>query len=183
MIKKALPQLDLLSFHAFPHYTPPEETGHSFEENAIMKAEHAAQTLGCWTLADDSGLVVPALGGAPGVHTARYAGQKASDKENRQKLLDEMRSLHDLDRQAYFECCLALASPEGCKKCVRATCEGHISSAERGNHGFGYDPLFFKHEYSKSFAELDEETKNMVSHRRKALDRLLPLLEGLCSTT
>lgn len=176
---KQLPGLDLFSLLDYPEYTPPAEMGNSFEENAIAKAEHAAKAFGTWALADDSGLVVPALDGAPGIHSARYAGPIASDRENRRKLLQEMRNLTDPERQAYFECCIVLASPEGVTKSVRGCCEGFIMHEERGRYGFGYDPVFVKHEYRKTFAELDEEIKNRISHRRKAIDKILLYLEAL----
>lgn len=176
---KSLPQLDLLSLRDFPDYEPLAETGSSFEEIAVAKALHAAQTLQEWVIAEDSGLVVPALNGQPGIRSARYAGENATDLDNRKKLLEEMRHLLDDDRCAYYECCIALASPEGLQKCARGTCEGKIALAEKGNNGFGYDPLFIKHEYNKTFAELEESIKNRVSHRRKALDKILPALESL----
>lgn len=178
-ILKRLPKLDILSLMDFPQYTPPEETGSTFEENAILKAEHAARALNRWTLADDSGLVVPALNGTPGVYSARYAGNQATDIENRRKLLKEMAHLEDSGRAAYFECWIALSTPQGLKKCTRGLCEGTILTQERGGRGFGYDPLFVKHEYSKTFGELEPEVKNLVSHRRKALDKILLTLEGL----
>lgn len=166
---------DILSLIDFPDYVPPEESGKTFEENAILKASHAAIALHRWVIADDSGLVVPALAGAPGIHSAYYAGMGASDKDNRQKLLKEMAALKEHERDAYFTCCLAIAAPEGVKKSACAQVEGTILETERGRSGFGYDNLFLKHEYSKTFAELEEEVKNRVSHRRKALDKLLHL--------
>lgn len=178
-ILKKLAAFDILSLLDFPHYTPPPEAGFTFEENAIQKAVHAAQHLNCWTLADDSGLVVPSLAGRPGVFSARYAGDHATDAENRHKLLKEMIHLENPDRVAYFECSLAIATPDGLKKCIQASCEGSIIREERGSQGFGYDPIFIKHEYSKTFAELDEETKNRISHRRKALDKILLSLQVL----
>ncbi len=176
---KAFSKLDLLSLCDFPSYIPPEETGKTFEENASLKAEHAAKLLGRWVVADDSGLVVPALNGSPGVFSARFAGNDATDLENRKKLLEEMQHLMDDDRQAFFECAIALASPVGLKKCVKGTCEGTLLTKERGGSGFGYDPLFVKHSYNKTFAELGESVKNRISHRRKALDKLFPFLESL----
>ena len=170
---------DVLSLIDFPNYLPPEETGATFEENAILKAVHAARELNQWVVADDSGLVVPALGGAPGVYSARYAGKDATDADNRKKLLDAMQHLLGDDRLAYYECWICLASPEGVRKTVRGTCEGKLLMQEKGGGGFGYDPLFVKHEYSKSFAELEESVKNRVSHRRKAFDKMLPYLESL----
>src|ERR1700722_774852 len=178
ILKKAI-AFDLFSLNDFPQYTPPPETGATFEENAILKAVHAAQQLKRWVIADDSGLVVPALNGAPGVHSRRYAGENATDKENRQKLLTEMSHIQESHRQAYFECWIALASPEGLKKTARGISEGMIIEKEKGNFGFGYDAIFVKHEYGKTFAELGEETKNRISHRRKALDKILPVLESI----
>ena len=176
---KGMENLDLLSLRDFPDYVPLPETGGSFEEIAIAKAIHAAETLEHWVLAEDSGLVVPALGGSPGIRSARFAGEHASDLDNRKKLLEEMRHLLDDDRCAYYECCIAIASPKGLEKSVCSTCEGKIAPNEKGSSGFGYDPLFIKHEYNKTFAELDESTKNRVSHRRKALDKLMPFLESI----
>jgi XTP/dITP diphosphohydrolase len=180
-IFKSYPRFDLLSLSDFSDYVPPEETGKTFEENAELKAVHAARALNRWVLADDSGLVVPSLGGAPGIFSARYAGNDATDLDNRKKLLEEMQHLLEEDRQAFYECCLALASPTGLKKLTKGTCEGTLLSQERGNGDFGYSPLFVKHGYNKSFAELDESTKNRISHRRKALDKILPSLESLIS--
>ena len=169
---KPFASFDLYSLLDFPTYVQPEETGVTFEENAILKAQHSANTLQMWAIADDSGLVVPALGGEPGVYSARYAGVGAPDKENRKKLLQAMLSLEGLGRSAYFECCIALASPEGIKKVVYGICEGIISYEERGRNGFGYDSLFLKHDYNQTFGELDESQKNQVSHRAKALEKL-----------
>ncbi len=179
---KPLKGFDVLSLTQFPNYNLPEETGKTFEDNAVLKAVDAAKALNAWVIADDSGLVVPALKGAPGVFSARYAGLDATDSENRKKLLEAMEKLNGEQRHAYFECVLALASPEGLKKCVSGKVEGEIASFERGRNGFGYDPLFIKHGYDKTFAELTEDIKNKISHRRKALERLLPILEELPTT-
>ncbi len=176
---KPFPQFDTLSLSDFPEYTLPPETGATFEENAILKATHAASALNQWVLADDSGLVVSALNGAPGIYSSRFAGDDATDFDNRKKILELMRHLLDDDRSAYFECAIALASPEGLKKCSRGTCEGKLLTFERGNGGFGYDSLFLKHEYNKTFAELSESVKNRVSHRRKAFDKINPSLESI----
>ncbi len=178
-ILKKMGNFDLLSLLDFPNYTPPQETGKTFEENAIIKAEHAAKTLNRWAIADDSGLVIPALQGAPGVCSRRYASEHATDKENRKKLLQDMSHLSDTNRQGYFECWIALASPQGVKKTTKGVSEGMIIDQEKGSLGFGYDSIFVKHEYGKTFAELDEDTKNRISHRRKALDKLLPFLEAI----
>lgn len=176
---KPIKALDVLSLLNFPDYRAPPEDGATFQDNAIRKAEHAAQVLQKWVLADDSGLVVPALNGIPGVNSRRFAGEDATDAENRQKLLKEMGQLAGLQRAAYFECCLAIAAPAGIKKCVTGICEGMILNEERGRNGFGYDPLFVKGEYDKTFAEISESIKNRISHRAKAIEKLLPTLEML----
>lgn len=171
--------LDLLSLLDFPEYTPPEEVGKTFKENAILKAESAAKALNKWVLADDSGLVVSALNGEPGVISARYAGEGASYLANRKKLLEKMKDLTDSDRAAYFECCIVIASPSGIKSLSFGSCEGEIAEKESGRDGFGYDPIFVKYGYRKSFAELPFDVKNQVSHRRKALDKVIPYLQSL----
>lgn len=176
---KVYEHLDVLSLHNFPHYKPPEEKGKTFKENATLKALHAASALKKIVLADDSGLVVPSLGGAPGINSRRYAGDDATDTENRQKLLTELQGKKEHERSAYFECCLALAKPEGLIKCVTGICEGVIIKEERGRNGFGYDPLFVKYDYDKTFAELEDVTKNRISHRRKAFEKLLGSLEAM----
>ena len=176
---KVFPFIDLFSLRDFPSYFPPDEKGITFEENAILKAETAAKVLRKWVLAEDSGLTVPALNGAPGVYSARYAGEKATDQDNRKKLIKEMAHLEDEERSAQFECWMALASPEGLKKTFKGICEGFIGSHEQGGNGFGYDPLFIKHGYHKSFAELGEDIKNKVSHRRKAFDKMINTFESL----
>ncbi len=178
-ILKAHKNLDLLSLLDFPHYHLPEETGATFEENAIDKAVHAAKALNQWVIADDSGLVVPALNGIPGVYSARFAGEHATDAENRHKLLNAMRAIPETQREAYYECAIAIASPEGLKKCVTAACEGSIALEEKGNRGFGYDALFIKYEYGKTFGELEDDVKNRISHRRKALDKVLMIIESI----
>jgi XTP/dITP diphosphohydrolase len=176
---KPYKKFDVLSLLDFPNYQPLPENHESLEKNAAQKAVHAATTLNQWTIADDTGLIVPALQGAPGVRSARYAGPQATDADNRKKLLHDMKHLQDPDRQAYFECWLAIASPDGLKKYARGICEGTIVAEEKGGKGFGYDSLFVKYEYGKTFAELEEALKNRISHRRKALDKLHLYLESL----
>lgn len=175
---KSLKHLDIYSLLDFPKYVPPEETGKTFEENAILKAQHAAKELGMAAIADDSGLVVPSLKGRPGVRSRRYAAEDATDQENNQKLLQEMHHLRDLERAAFYECALAVATPQGFMKCVRGQCEGIILEEGRGSKGFGYDSLFQKHDQNKSFGEIDEGVKNRISHRRKAFEKLSLILES-----
>ena len=173
---------DYLSLLDFPEYQPPEESGETFEDNAFIKATHAANTLKRWVIADDSGLVVPALEDQPGVRSARYAGDTASDKENRVKLINALDPIPENERTGYYFCALAFASPDGIQMQVKGSCEGSLLLKPRGSQGFGYDPLFLKYDYNKTFAEIDEETKNRISHRRKALDKLTPALEKLLKT-
>ena len=176
---KSFAHIDVLSLHNFPHYVPPEETGKTFQENALLKAQHAVKALNKCVLADDSGLVVPNLGGAPGINSKRYAGDDATDAENRQKLLKALEGKYEHERTAYFECSLVLAKPDGFIKAVTGSCEGVIIAEERGRNGFGYDPLFTKNEYDRTFSEMDEATKNRISHRRKAFEKLLVVLENM----
>jgi XTP/dITP diphosphohydrolase len=144
-----------------------EEDGATFDDNAYKKASFAAKVLGLPTIADDSGLVVEALGGAPGVMSARYAGENATDQENIEKLLGEMEG--KTDRGAAFECVISIAVPSGPALTYEGRCEGKISTEPKGVSGFGYDPVFYFPEYGKTFAELTSEEKNKVSHRGKAL--------------
>jgi XTP/dITP diphosphohydrolase len=176
---KPIKGLDLYSLLDFPAYKPPEESGETFEANAILKATDAAKHLNMLTVADDSGLVVPSIGGLPGVRSHRFAGEDPTDQENRSKLLSMLEQSFGDARNAYFECVIAVAKPEGLLKTVRGRVEGFISPQEKGRSGFGYDPIFIKHDYDRTFAELDEATKNKVSHRRKAFEKLLLFLEAM----
>ncbi len=178
-IFKALKDLDVTSLLNFPDYVPPEETEDTFEGNAELKAVHAGKALKRWVVADDSGLVVPALGGAPGVYSRRYASDSASDKENREKLLREMKGLPSYQRNAYYQCTLALANENGLYKVVTGTIEGEILEEERGREGFGYDSLFLPLDTHQTFGELSGEVKNRISHRSKAFHKLRTTLETL----
>ena len=143
------------------------EDGETFDDNAYKKALHTAKILGLPAIADDSGLVVEALDGAPGVYSARYAGENATDEENCQKLLKEMKGVKN--RKAAFKCVLSIAVPSGPALTYEGSCEGTILEEKRGDSGFGYDPLFYFDEFEKSFAECNADEKNRVSHRGKAL--------------
>ena len=146
------------------------EDGSTFDENAYKKAHHYAKVLGVPAIADDSGLVVEALSGAPGVRSARYAGDGASDQDNCRKLLSEMEG--QSNRKAAFVCVLSIAVPSGPALTYDASCEGIILDAPRGSNGFGYDPLLYYEPYGKTFAEISLEEKNKVSHRGKVLCEL-----------
>jgi XTP/dITP diphosphohydrolase len=157
-----------------------EETGLTFVENAIIKARHAARVSGHAAIADDSGLEVDALGGAPGIYSARYAGAGASDHDNLLKLLADLEGLAEAARSARFQCVLVyLRHPEDPTPLIcQGTWEGSILTAPRGEHGFGYDPIFWVPTHGCSSAELDPQIKNALSHRGQALRQLRTLLEA-----
>ena len=146
-----------------------EEDGETFIENACKKAKFTARLLGLPALADDSGLLVDALGGAPGVRSARYAGENASDEQKCSKLIKEMEAKSN--RRAVFKCAISIAVPNGCVQTYEAECEGRISENPAGCHGFGYDSVFFYPPLEKTFAQLTMEEKGLVSHRGKALKK------------
>ncbi|MBX6396085.1 MAG: XTP/dITP diphosphatase [Alicyclobacillaceae bacterium] len=169
---------ELITLDAFPGYEPPQETGHTFCENAAIKAVAAARTLGLPTLADDSGLEVDALGGAPGVYSARFAGPRATDEENNRLLLAKLAECSaETPRTARFVCCLALAWPDGNVQTFTGEVRGRIVDRPSGTRGFGYDPLFWCPEIGKTFGEASAEEKNSVSHRRRALEALIRHLQ------
>ena len=157
-----------------------EESGETFEENARIKALAYAQASGLISLADDSGLEVDALGGAPGVHSARYAGPAISDADRYRKLLDALADVPAGQRSARFRCVVALALPDGTVHTADGFCEGEIGFAPRGEHGFGYDPVFVaKGHGGRTMAELTPDVKNEISHRARALLAIQPVLRAL----
>lgn len=147
-----------------------EEDGKTFEENAVKKAREVAKISGMTAVADDSGLCVNALSGAPGIYSARYAGENASDQERIQKLLEELKG--ERDRRAKFVSVVALCTPEGETVTARGECEGEILEQPEGNGGFGYDPVFYVKEFGKTFGQLTGEEKNRISHRGRAIRAL-----------
>jgi XTP/dITP diphosphohydrolase len=164
------PELEIKDLNDFGPLPEIVEDGVTFDDNAYKKASFTAKMLGLPALADDSGLEVEALGGAPGVHSARYAGVNASDADNNDRLLREMTGISN--RKASFCCVLSLAAPTGFALTYEAHCDGIILESPRGSHGFGYDPLFFFPPNGKTFAEMTTEEKLQVSHRGKALEEL-----------
>jgi XTP/dITP diphosphohydrolase len=160
-------RVELRGIGEFPPIPDVVEDGETFQANAIKKARFAAEKLGLAALADDSGLVVPALGGAPGVYSSRYAGENAGDADNIRKLLKEMRDVSD--RSAYFVCVIALAVPGGGTRLYRGSCNGIITLESVGKGGFGYDPVFYYPPLAATFAEIDRKEKNEVSHRGEAM--------------
>ena len=155
-----------------------EETGVTFEENSKIKAEEIMKITGMPAIADDSGLVVEALDGAPGVYSARFAGEDASDEENNEKLLSLMEAIPDDRRQAKFVSVITLMYPDGRILTARGECPGTIAHVPEGTNGFGYDPLFIPKGYSVTYAQLTAEEKNHISHRAKALGILKRRLES-----
>lgn len=164
----------------YPNAPETDETGTTFEENAALKATEAARYFGHAVLADDSGLEVDALDGAPGVYSARFAGPEKSDEANNSLLLEKLNGTSD--RSARFVCVLCLAKPTGETLSVRGTLEGTIGHAPRGENGFGYDPLFIVPSLHKTAAELEREEKAVISHRGHALRKLesaiIPFMKG-----
>lgn len=162
--------IEIRSLADFGPIPQPVEDGDTFDENAYKKAHHVARILGLPAIADDSGLVVNAIGGKPGVHSARYAGENASDEDNIDKLLVEMADC--IDRSAYFQCVISIAVPSGPALTYEGKCEGTIISERKGTGGFGYDPVFYVDEFDKTFAELSMDEKNRISHRGQALNEV-----------
>ncbi len=176
-VLKDLP-LEIKTLKDFPQITPPEEAGKTFFENALLKAKYYAEKTGCLCLADDSGLEVEALGGAPGIYSSRYAGEDATDEENNKKLLKELEGVPLEKRRARFVCVIVVCYPDGKYIKSEGIWEGRIALEPRGSFGFGYDPLFLVSEYNyqKTAAELKPEEKNKISHRGKALNQLKKIL-------
>jgi len=174
-------KIDVRTLADFPGVKLPPETGSTYRENAVQKALAAAKATGHWALGDDSGLEVDALGGAPGLYSARFAGEGVTYADNRKKLLDALGNRPDDQRTAHFICTIAVASPEGKVEVVEGRCEGRITRGEVGGGGFGYDPIFFLPTCNKTFAELSSEEKNRVSHRGRAVRAAIPILKRAAS--
>ena len=172
----------------FPAIAEIEEDGATFAENARKKATEYAKATGAWTIADDSGLVVDALGGGPGVKSARFSGEKLEgedrtllDHRNMKKVLELLEGVPEEKRTARFVCCLCLASPEEILAETQGTVEGVITDKEIGENGFGYDPVFFVPASGKTVAQMTADQKNAISHRGNAIRKLKPLLNELLS--
>jgi XTP/dITP diphosphohydrolase len=172
--------LELQDLTAWPDAPEVVEDGTTFEHNARKKAVELARALHQWVLGEDSGLVVPALGGQPGVYSARYAGKQGDDEANNDKLLAELASVPAEQRAAYYVCTAALADPGGSvRTVVEGRCHGRIIDERRGQRGLGYDPLFLIPEYHQTFGELSARVKHALSHRARALAQLRPFLREL----
>lgn len=173
-------RLEIHSIDEFPEAIEVDEDGETFAANARKKAMEQARRVSRWVLADDSGLEVDALGGAPGVISARYAGEPCDDAANNRKLLEALSNRPDSERGAGFRCALCLADPSGTPRLeVQAACRGRIAHAPRGTGGFGYDCLFLVPEYHQTFGELSPLVKHHLSHRARAFARLQTGLDRL----
>jgi XTP/dITP diphosphohydrolase len=172
--------LRLRQLSEFPQIEEVEETGETFAENASLKARLYSRQTNLWTLADDSGLEVDALDGAPGVLSARYAGRNATDEDRNARLLTELGLTDDVRRTARFICAIALHDPAtGTTEIFNGMCEGRIAGHPRGHSGFGYDPLFIPSGYAHTFGELSDVVKQRISHRARALAAVRVYLNGL----
>lgn len=168
-------KLNILSRNDFVDFPEMEETGDSLKANALLKARGTFQATGLPSIADDTGLEVSELNGAPGVYSSRYAGTSASYEDNVRKLLNEMENVPIERRGAQFRCAIAFVDGEH-EFTIEDVCKGIIIHSPQGKDGFGYDPIFFVPEYGKSFAEMSPELKNNISHRGKALTKIKPYL-------
>lgn len=166
--------IDLVGIDQFPEIVDVEETGTTFEENALLKARYTAAMTGLPAISDDSGLCIDALGGSPGIFSARWAGRHGNDKANCEKVLDELREVTDEDRGAHFICVAALVMPDGREKVTEGRFEGTILHSAIGDQGFGYDPIFLPRGMSISSAQLSAEEKDAISHRGKSLRAIAP---------
>lgn len=176
-IRHMLPEYNVFSQRDVGADIDVDETGSTYEENAFLKAVGVRPYTGKLIIADDSGLEVDALGGAPGLYSARYAGDGTTPDDGMKKLLKNLSSVPFEKRSAHFVCCIVLLEPNGEKHVFRGECSGYILNEKRGANGFGFDPLFWFKEYDKTFAELDEDIKNKVSHRHLALEKLAGFLK------
>lgn len=170
---------EVLTLHDVAEEMDVEETGTTFEENALLKATALASHLQTIVIADDSGLEIDALDGRPGIYSARYAGEEKSDEANIDKVLEELRDVKESERTARFVCSIAVASPSREPFTVRGTCEGVIAHERKGSNGFGYDPIFFVPSQNKMMAELSAEEKGAISHRGNAIKQLASNLSEL----
>jgi XTP/dITP diphosphohydrolase len=171
--------INLVGLEEFPHTTDVEETGTTFKENALLKARSVCKETGLPAIADDSGLCVDALNGAPGIFSARYAGVHGEDKANNAKLLRELENVPEEKRSARFTCAAALVLPDGREHVCEEIFEGSILFAPIGNQGFGYDPLFRPHGLAISSAQMSAEEKDSISHRGKSLRAIAPYVINL----
>ncbi|NIM06817.1 MAG: RdgB/HAM1 family non-canonical purine NTP pyrophosphatase [Armatimonadetes bacterium] len=181
MLEAASIRVRVASLIDSPGLALPEETGDTMEENAKAKAQAAAKATGLISVADDSGLEVDALEGAPGIHSKRFAGDNATDPDRYGKLLSMLKGVPEEKRQARFRCCIAIAEPDKEPIVVEGICRGKIALSPAGEFGFGYDPVFIPEGMNCTMAQLHMEEKNRISHRFRALAAAMPVLKQLLS--
>ena len=169
--------VEVKSLKDFPEIGDIEENGASFAENAYIKAKAVFDATGCLSIADDSGLEVDALDGAPGIYSARYAGEEKNDTANNEKLLSEMNVVSDENRGAQFHCAIVAIDQNGTRYDAEGIVRGHILRAPQGENGFGYDPLFYIEEFGRTTAELSMDEKNKISHRGQAVRQIVEILK------
>ncbi|MEK7725321.1 MAG: RdgB/HAM1 family non-canonical purine NTP pyrophosphatase [Acidobacteriota bacterium] len=180
-IEKLLEDLPITLRNAgeFDEIIEPDETGETFAENAILKAKYYAEKTEMWSLADDSGLEVESLEWQPGVFSARYGGAEATNEEKIARLLNELKQTDDKNRQARFVCSMAIADNSGeVQFLTHGICEGKIASHPKGNNGFGYDPIFVPEGFFETFGELSGEIKQQISHRSRAIEKIIEFLHS-----
>lgn len=170
---------EIMGLEDFPEVPETIEDGRSFEENAAKKAVNAAHITGVTAVADDSGLEVDHLGGAPGIHSSRFGGEIGNDDRNIEKLLFQMKGLPWEQRTARFKCVIAVVTPDIKTYFTEGVCEGMIAEEPYGEEGFGYDPIFFLPDYNKTMAQLSPEVKNRISHRAKAFQKAVKIIKDL----
>jgi len=175
-------RISFLSTASLDGYDPPIESGTTYAKNASAKATAAARISGLWTLADDSGLEIDALGGQPGPYSSRFLGVVATDRDRNQRILDLMQGVPIDQRSARFRCAVAVAGPKGELFLTQGCCEGIISEAIDGAGGFGYDPIFLVPDLGLTMASLSPDVKNRISHRARALEQAKPLLRRLADS-
>jgi len=175
----------LRNLQEFSGIIEPEESGATFAENAVLKAQsYSLQSGGLWSLADDSGLEVDALDGAPGVFSARYAGENATDADRIEKLLFELKAANARQLRARFVCAMAVCDPNGkIKFLAEGICEGAISQTPKGKNGFGYDPVFIPDGFNETFGELPDEIKQKFSHRARAAEKIIEYLRDFTAVS
>ena len=171
--------LEISSFQELDTIPEIDENASTFEGNALIKAEAICRLTGLPAMADDSGLVIDALNGEPGVYSARYGGENLSDTEKNELVLSKMEGVPGEERSARFICAIAIALPDGKRFTVEGVCEGLISSKPHGTNGFGYDPIFYISEKDKTMAQLTSEEKNIISHRGRALEKAFEIIKHI----
>jgi len=180
LFKEFIPKtynVNLLTLNEYPNIPEVLEDGDSFRANAEKKALLTANYTGEMVIADDSGLVVDALNGEPGIFSSRYGGENATDENNMEKLLENLKSVPDELRTAHFTCVISIAIPNVILGTFKGICNGTIGAKPKGNNGFGYDPLFIRTDIGKTFAELNHDVKNRISHRARAFEKAVDLIE------